>query len=743
YDPMVHLNQLFDSPESLGELNQLLDYSNNYKINLDKKIYKKQILYNKKNSNLSSKINYDDDISNLISEINETRSLAEKTQQTISNMTFNIQNLDQGKKNLVLSMTVLKRLQMLLTAYDQLNNMLSSDAKDPNSSSNDYNEMLNLISVVIQLNLHFQNYKNISEINLLSKDISKLKINLTDQIFSDFESLLGGKKKNPHSQSNASQLIKACEILDIIGQSYHDKLLNLFITLQFKEFKSIFNISDEAGSLENLSRRYIYFKKIFRNFNDYYYKFFSKSYGLKFEICKRFCEFTKDDLKLLLNNIKQDNLNNKNNNNNNSINNSGDDNDSSSNSIVNILLKTLSETLEFEDYLNKSNNNSTFFTKKISIAFEPYLSIWLDQQSSIISKNFLKYMAAPKLSPAQKDINDNSSIKQEDIITDVIPSSAELFRTYRQILNHAIKLSNGLFLLNLTDLYVKHLNDYNEKILKPLFPKNDRDLIVSEGVDYLILIFNTSDYINITIDQLVEKLKSLITPELSPKVEAKFENSKEIYVSLITDSMNKLLTKIDLDCELSWKEMTNNNWKLIRDVSDQSRYIIDLKEIILKNLRKFLFKFNRDVYVKNFMDKLVEFIIKKFLSKFISLKPISIITAEQILLDLSTLKDFFKNLPKTLAMTDSEIENELKNQAQSNRLKSFESSENKLAIKLSKSYFKTIDLQYNKFEKILKMIMIDNKDKDNLISNYFLIVGDKNFNNFLKILTLKGIVYSP
>jgi uncharacterized coiled-coil DUF342 family protein len=66
------------------------------------------------------------ELADLFKKIESVRERAMQTEQTITDMTADIKRLDSTKRNLTLSMTALKRLQMLTTAYEQLRSLSKS-----------------------------------------------------------------------------------------------------------------------------------------------------------------------------------------------------------------------------------------------------------------------------------------------------------------------------------------------------------------------------------------------------------------------------------------------------------------------------------------------------------------------------------------------------------------------------------------------------------------------------------------
>jgi len=79
---------------------------------------------------------------------------------------------------LTLSMTALKRLQMLTTAYEQLRAL---------SKTRQYRECAQLLQAVIQLMAHFKSYRSIDQIATLSRNVADLQRALLEQVCEDFE----------------------------------------------------------------------------------------------------------------------------------------------------------------------------------------------------------------------------------------------------------------------------------------------------------------------------------------------------------------------------------------------------------------------------------------------------------------------------------------------------------------------------------------------------------------------------
>ncbi|QPG73393.1 hypothetical protein FOA43_000703 [Brettanomyces nanus] len=713
YNPLDDIMDLFNGSESLADLDSLMAYTNGYKLEIEGEILQRECDYNQRLSEVEKPSMELDklqmQLDELLLEFNSTKRLAENTGATINSMTANIKKLDSCKKNLTLSMTILKRLQMLVTAYDALEKLINNE-----TTIRDYNQIKQLLSAVLELMQHFQTYKSIDEINTLNKKIVSMRNRVIDEIFKDFEAEFNETLNNP-------TILQACDILDILGKAYRDKLTNWYVNVLLKELTGIFRSSEEAGSLENLNRRYIFFQRILTNFQQVHSKMFPKDWKMPIALSNRFCEVTRKDLKEVT--AKETRLN-------------GPHVD------ANLLLTALAQTLDFESYLNQKfkmysdfGDSTTFnFDRSISDVFEPYLNVWIDHQGSIIERKFLDYLNPSSMyrksgvaeggdngSDVGHRKNSNSEEKSE-VVTDeginVLESAADLFRNYRQMLGQLAKLTHGRPLIRLSKLFSKYLMEYQRRILQILIPDGNKLLSANaqeqaEVIDIVCLVLNTADYCSTTTSQLSVKLCSLLEPkELSKEID--FSSLEESFLDMVTHCMTAIYSKIDGDLQYAWREMANNNWRMMKEVTGESRHMTSIKSTLNEDCELIFDKLNKSSYARNFIDKLAELVVDDMTLNIVKLQPITEVMAEQFILDLQTLKGFFLNLPLKAAYGAK--------------------------IKGSPNFGKFISSKISEVVALMKVLMVPHKPTDSYIVNYFGNIKDSNFNNFVKTLKLKGML---
>lgn len=624
YDPRTHLNEIFSSPGVLEELPQLLNHTSKYK----------QQVTNEVNESIAQyqRVDLAGDITNLVNTVKEVKIGSQSTKESITEMTSSIQKLDYYKKNLVASMTVLKRLQMLINVNNTLSTILPT---------HNYKEIYQLLGVMKELLLFFQPYKSIDEINQINLKIVHTQNKLIDDIFMDFEEF--------HNKDE-EQLLYGAQILELIDVKYKEKLLSWFYNSQLRDLKEVF--SGEAGSLDNLNRRFIYFKNILKQVQQY--KIFP--WDVSKEIVQEFCKMTKLDISKLLYNSKVESKS---------------------------LLDNLTTTLEFEKSLNLTN--------EISLAFEPYLSIWVHEQDKYLNSKILEFSAVSQLPPELKDSSSD--------VPNIAVSSTELFKIFNRLLAHISKLTDGDTIVDLAKLFNRYLLEYNNRILLPILSTDDYS---NESLKYFTMLLNTGDYIIGNIDELYERIQKL-TKNTIPQF------NTDVFYQLINKSISSLLMKMSTDYKPCWREFFNIAWEHLDSVNDISSYMNDLKTKTADNLKIILPLIIRDSYVRNFCDKLVELLVTTIANNLKFVKPLQASSVEQISMDVYSLKELALKFPLYSAK------------------------------EVSKSYVKFVNSHFHDLESLLKLLMVPIVPVENIIESYFELIGDKSISNFVKVLNLKNV----
>ncbi len=599
YDPLEHLNQMFSHPSTLSSVSKAANVLRVYEQELDDEIDLLEEQQAISNGECMTRMAASQaELSDLFKKIEDVRERALRTEKNITDMTADIKQLDNTKKNLALSMTALKRLQMLTTAYEQLVVL---------SKTRQYRECAQLLQAVIQLMAHFKSYRSIDQIAALSRNVADLQRELLEQVCEDFELAFA---KAEVAQKRV-MLSEGCLVMDALGESAKSRIIIWYCNTQLREYRQVFRGSEEAGSLDNIPRRYAWFRRMLKTFDEEHAAIFPPHWRVNEIIANVFCEGTREDYKGILSRTIR----------------SGQSLD------VNLLLSCLQETLDFEHSLERrfastsrasidtitSASESAVFNQPISDAFEPYLGIWVESQDRQLQTMIQKYRQQP-LRPPDEEFN----------CQQVISSSTELFNFYRHSLAQCAKLSVGQSLLDLSRVFARHLEQYSQQVLLLHISERPTGGTPSRlpTIEDLVLVLNTADYCYNTCTALEEKIKSRVDQSFRPAVD--LQSQADAFMGIASASVRGLVRRVEVDLEPSWREMRAIAWGKVESVDDQSSYVEDLTTRIKNRSSEVVSMLNKPQYARAFADNLVELLANAFLANIMQCKPISEGGAEQV-----------------------------------------------------------------------------------------------------------------
>lgn len=598
YDPIDHLNAIFSHPSTLSSVSEVSQALREYEDELDHDIatlVEEQVTSNAESVERIQAAKAD--LTELFKKIDEVRDRASKTEQAITEMTADIKQLDNAKKNLTQSMTALKRLQMLTTAYDQLRAL---------SKTRQYRDCAQLLQAVIQLMAHFKSYRSIDQIALLSRNVADIQRELLEQVCEDFELAFA---KGEVAQ-NRITLSEGCQVIDALGESAGSRLVTWYCNFQLREYRQVFRNNEEAGSLDNISRRYSWFRRILKIYDEEYAAIFPASWRVNEILANVFCEGTRDDFKGILSRSVRN----------------GQTID------VNLLLSCLQETLDFEHSLERrfasparpstdtfASTETPVFGQAISEAFEPYLSVWVEAQDKQLAALIPKYRQQP-IRPPDEEFDCHI----------VISSSTELFTFYRHSLQQCAKLSTGGSLADLAKVFAKYLDQYAQQVLLNYISERPTGHTPSNvpSLEDLILVLNTADYCYTTCNQLEEKIKGRLDKNLKQSVD--LQSQADSFMGIASAAIRGLVRKVEINLEPSWREMRNTPWSRLDAVSDHSPYVGELLSKTQATFSEILQFLHKQQYARAFADHVVELLSTQFISNISQCKPITETGAEQV-----------------------------------------------------------------------------------------------------------------
>ncbi|KAH7018554.1 subunit of VP52-54 complex [Microdochium trichocladiopsis] len=690
YDPIQHLNRLFAHPStvsSVGRVSSTLHAQHNG-LSADIARAEADQAYGS-DSSLERMQSAQAELAGLFRNIESVRARAIETEHNITSMTADIKRLDATKRNLTLSMTALKRLQMLTTAYDQLRGL---------ARSRQYRECASLLQAVLQLMRHFNSYRSIDQIATLSRGVSELQRELLEQVCEDFEMAFAKGEVGQRRQT----LVEACNVMDALGDNAKSRIVTWYINTELREYRQVFRGNDEAGSLDNIGRRYAWFKRMMKGHDEEHAAIFPQHWRVGETLAMAFCDGTRDDYKGILERSMR------------RVDGARID--------VNLLLRCLQETLDFEqtierrfsseprasiDTVSSADENRQRFNGSISVAFEPYLSLWVESQDKALAAMIPKYKAQPLL-PADEEFSPQS----------VISSAIELFHFYKLTLSQCAKLSTSERLLDLAKTLAKYLDDYAQQVLLGTLQKHTQG---GPSLQDIILVLNTADFWHTNAGQLEENIKKRIDHELVSKVD--LSSQADAFMGVASAAVIALVGKVGADCDGAWREMRNTNWSKMDAAGDQSSYIGELVKHVNGKAEEILGMVAKQQYARAFADNLVEHLATAYLANIVQCRPISEVGAEQMLLDKYVLTKSLTNLLSYHNASSS----------------SSSATTASAPYQPPASFAKRTSATMGRMDPLLQTLLVRAAPHEGFVTAYLDFIGDRSDTNFKKILDLKGV----
>ncbi|KAJ1913154.1 Vacuolar protein sorting-associated protein 53 [Tieghemiomyces parasiticus] len=700
FRPIDCVNQLFPSEQALWQLDVVAENLRQRVRRTDARI--QQVMWaqiDTEREGMQEVRRTQQAIRELNRRISAMRNRAELSEDTVLNITHDIKALDSAKRNLVAAITLLKRIQMLAVATDQLRHILGNRA---------YREASHLLLAVQELRAYFTNYQRLPEVAKLVRDVDTLQRNLAQGIRQDFESSFNGAGA---FTGDKERLKDACEILDLLASPERMHVVAHYCSTQLQPYTIIFKANDEVASLDNVSRRYAWLRRVLRTHDEEYATMFPADWYVDRHLCQRFAELTRRQLTAVMTA-------------------EGADLD------VVELLKALQLTLAFERQLqrrfpptpiSKQSDPSAVgsppvgpdqpstaaitapsalagpptFERCISEAFEPYLHRYVESEGQRVAELIETFKARPLHA-------------EDDSELSVLSSSTDLLFLYREALTRCAGFSTGKPLLDLTHVFARGLTTYTSEILLGKLPKlytvDERRPMSHDELIQVCLIINTADYCNTSAAQLERKLAATIQPDLRDAVQ--FDAQRDALFGAIHASIKSLVRGVESCCESAFSAMLRIPWATLDAVGDQSEYVT----VAMATLRLSVGVIRRSLtngrYVRTFCDKFVEAFTSKFLSTLQKCRQVSEVGAEQMLLDIQAIKTVLLELPH-MGLDQPPPP--------------------------PTTFVKLVGRGVGRIEAILKAILAPPEPRSAMVDNFLLLFPDATLGGFQVVLDLKGL----
>uniref|UniRef100_A0A8B9HGN2 Vacuolar protein sorting-associated protein 53 homolog n=1 Tax=Astyanax mexicanus TaxID=7994 RepID=A0A8B9HGN2_ASTMX len=654
----------------------------------------------------------------------------------VKEITRDIKQLDHAKRHLTTSITTLNHLHMLAGGVDTLEAM---------TRKRQYGEVANLLQGVVNVLEHFQKYMGIPQIRQLSERVKAAQSELGTQILADFEEAFPSQgSKRPGGPSMV--LRDACLVANVLDPRIKQEIIKKFIRQHLSEYLVLFQENQDVAWLDKIDRRYAWIKRQLVDYEEKYGRMFPEEWCMTERIAVEFCHITRTELAKLMRARARE-------------------------IEVKLLLFAIQRTTNFEGLLAKRSFPGSYcclifclqkkpetpleptnpfledesednvsekdedldrpkkpkapenpFHGIISKCFEPHLYVYIESQDKNLGELIDRFVADFRAQGPPKSGTEEGGA--------VLPSCADLFVYYKKCMVQCSQLSTGEPMIALTTIFQKYLREYAWKILSGNLPKtssNSGGLTISsllkekegsevakfttEELCLICSILSTAEYCLATTQQLEEKLKEKVDKSLIERINLTGE--MDTFSTVISNSIQLLVQDLDAACDPALTAMSKMPWQSVEHVGDQSPYVTSVIMHIKQNvpiIRDNLAATRK--YFTQFCIKFTNSFIPKFINHLFRCKPISMVGAEQLLLDTHSLKTVLLDLP---------------------------SIGSQVLRKAPASYTKIVVKGMTRAEMILKVVMAPHEPPVVFVDNYIKLLADGNPETFQKILDMKGL----
>ncbi|QRW21214.1 vacuolar protein sorting-associated protein 53 [Rhizoctonia solani] len=684
-------------------------------------------------------------IAELLAQMSRIREKATESEAIVRDITKDIQVLDLAKRNLALSVTALKRFQMLVNALGQLESMVKEKQ---------YKEIAQTLGAVKEISLFFKPYSSIERISIATRRLQELQGSVRASVEKDFDDFFLQDPSRPVKQSTIGE---ACLVVDVLGDNVRNAILDRYASLELKEYRRIFRNTDEAGQLDNLSRRFAYFRRVLQAHDTERARAFPQSWKVGEHLTACFASATRGDLVVGLEaaaekassigmafslsvlpfkefeliygvcvggggakkGLALGSLSRK----------TEEPENKAGVPVltVSLLVESLAQTREFENAMAKKFGVSFKELvegvplpggtgQTLSSAFGKHMSVFVDAQDKLISD----LLASHRGTNARSSLDATTTPSDPDTpAPSLLPSSTELFFAIGTGMDECLKLGGEGVMKLMCAMYKKWLKVYAEDVLVAGTKKSGQE---RKSIDTR---FNPSEIQKLCI--LEEKIRDKITEDEGEEEEGEFSmaEEQELFVSVISTCLTLLLRELDNTTDPSFQTLLKFNWGSIDTVTGPSAWVEELGTATASVSQVIHDKIEPKKYVRSFCDRASNALVTRFTNALVKSRPIKGLGGEQLLLDLQSFKSSLLKIPGSGASTES-------------------------------MYARNVTKNISRLETLLKVIItpvVSARDDEawitHLIQRYqgsagcvctklYLLIGDSSFSNFQKVLDLKG-----
>jgi vacuolar protein sorting-associated protein 53 len=614
-------------------------------------------------------------IANLFDIVLQIKSKASQSERTVQELCADIRKLDCAKTHLQTTITSLKRLQMLITAVNQLEEWRELPLK----------QVANMFEVVKQLLVHFTKYSSIPKIKKLIDVIAMVESTLSSFVKIKFEAVGDLNQITSSLGDESGELADVCLVVDALGNDIKDDIVQKLVDVQLKDYDDLFGMGGEHFKLEDVERRWAWFKRLAKNIDTKLMNVVPEKWSVLRTLCITFCDKTGGHILSLLQNsgTEHDRISKS------TVASTGEGNESSIGQSVDVssLLKALQTTLRFEEEMSKrfesksqssdldtdanieEKKNSTrdldsatpsvpnerpimgSISKHFDGFLKPYILLERGNLAEMVARITREETEASVALVSYNEQEYDPTVPEPPAIVNeagVLHSSTSMFVFVKNSIKRCTALSTGqtFFLLHkeFKTCLLKYADWLAAKLPSPLTQNNGTvSYKLSGPIEEICHVVNTCEY----CAEVVPTLETMIQGRIDSIYKDGVDLSEvtEHYLDLSARAAKTLVGALMTLLEPGFRKMAGVQWGTMEVVGEESPYVYAWQALLVKEIPSVRAALsNSGLYFKNSCTKLATALIARYLETILKQRKITEPGTQQLLLDTYNLKTLLLQL---------------------------------------------------------------------------------------------------
>ncbi|CAD2217561.1 vps53-like domain protein [Angomonas deanei] len=469
FDPVEYLNSRFPDENSLAALPAFLEETNKRlrqtESDLLKSVEKQAVNADVADSDLK---NAKQSVAQLYTRVDEIKTKASQSEETVKDLCQHIRELDIAKTNLTASINTLRSIQLWMLQLQVLSSSFERrkyvQCRDALFEAKKYSKIFE----------SFKDTPKVKELNDKQQQICRqIEYYIRNTVFADISL----------ENLDENTMAEACSIIDLMEPESIKKIRDRFIEKALETYTLRFKRGTDDATLAKTERRYVFIRTLLENYDHVFKNVFPKHWCVPQELCVTFCIRTKQELDHQL----QEN---------------------EGNIEVVVLIYVLQKTIEIERDLTTSMAWKEEFASKHELPVYKYngmiLSAFRDHMGLFV-KNEDKLMSDALAQPliGEGDAACHGWNGEDDVrVGTALPLAEDIFVFIRESLKRALRIAQQDVLLDMAGVWRRNLIQFS-KAVATLLPK---PAVSALDVRRVCILINTAELCQTTSQDLGDEV---------------------------------------------------------------------------------------------------------------------------------------------------------------------------------------------------------------------------------------------